>query len=115
MPLRTLVLAALALGVAALFVSNLVSLGEETSPLVWAAAGAAALAGAGVYVLLAGHPPALLERLTGPRRGLLPIMAAGLAVLVVGSAPPEGQLVSLAFVAGLLAVPVAGWAIRLAR
>jgi hypothetical protein len=56
-----------------------------------------------------------VERLTGARRGRLPIVAAGIAVLVIGSTPPEGQLVALAFFAGLLAVPVATWAVRGAR
>jgi hypothetical protein len=113
--LRTLVLAAVAIGVTALFVSNVVSLAGETSPLIWAGALAAAALGAGAFVLLAGRPPAFVERLTGPRRGLLPIVAAGIAVLVIGSTPPEGQLVALAFFAGLLAVPVATWAVRGAR
>ena len=108
-------LAAVALGVTALFVSNVVSLAGETSPSVWAAAVAAAAAGAGAFVLLAGRPPAFVERLTGPRRGLLPIVAAGIAVLVIGSTPPEGQLVALSFFAGLLLVPVATWIVRRGR
>jgi len=113
--LRTLALAAVAIGVTALFVSNVVSLAGETSPLIWAAAVAAAAAGAGAFVLLAGRPPAFVERLAGPRSGLLPIVAAGIAVLVIGSTPPEGQLVALAFFAGLLLVPIATWAVRTAR
>lgn len=115
MRIGTLVLAAVGLGVAALFVANVLSLAGKTSPLIWAAAGAAALAGAGAFVLLAGRPPAFVERLTGARRGLLPIVAAGIAVLVVGSARPEWQLVALAFFAGLLAVPIGVWAARRLR
>lgn len=108
-------LAAVGIGVTALFVSNVVSLASETRPLIWAGAVAAAAAGAGAFVLLAGHPPAFVERLTGARSGLLPIVAAGIAVLVIGSAPPEGQLLALAFFAGLLLVPVATWAVRRGR
>jgi hypothetical protein len=110
--LRTLVFAAVAIGVTALFVSNVASLAGETSPLVWAGAVAAAAAGAGAFVLLAGRPPAFVERLTGPRRGLLPIVAAGIAVLVIGSTPPEGQLVALSFFAGLLAAAMVAGAAR---
>ncbi len=113
--MRPLVLTVLALGVTALFVRNVVTLAGETEPLVWAAAGLAAAAGSGAFLLLAARPPALVERLTGARRGLLPILAAGLAVVVVTSAPPAGQLVSLAFFAGLLAVPVVAWAARWRR
>jgi hypothetical protein len=106
------VLAAIGLAVAALFAFNVFALAGDTGPLIWAAAAAAGLAGAGAFVLLLGHPPAVLQRLTGARRGLLPIAAAGFAVLVVGSAPPEGQLVVLAFVAGLLAAAIVFSALR---
>jgi hypothetical protein len=109
---RTLVLGAVGLAVAALFAFNVASLAGDTGPLIWAAAAAAALAGAGVFVLLLGRPPAFVERLTGARRGLLPIVAAGVAVLVVGSAPAEGQLVALAFFAGLLGAAIAASALR---
>jgi hypothetical protein len=112
---RTLVLAAVGLGVAALFASNVVSLAGETGPLIWAGSAAAAVAGAGAFLLLLGRPPAIVERLTGPRRGLLPIAAAGIAVLVVGSAPPEGQLVTLAFFAGLLAAAMVASLLRRVR
>jgi len=108
-------LAALGLGIAALFAFNVVGLAGDTDPLIWAAAAAAALAGAGLFVLLLGRPPAVLERLTGVRRGFLPIAAAGIAALVVGSAPPEGQLVALAFFAGLLAAALSSAALRRAR
>lgn len=113
--MRTILLTVLALGVTALFVRNVAALAGETEPLVWAAAGVAAVAGAGAFLLLAARPPAMVERLTGARRGLLPILAAGLAVIVVTSAPPAGQLVSLAFFAGLLVVPIAAWAVRWRR
>jgi hypothetical protein len=109
------VLAAAGLAVAGLFAFNVFALAGDTTPLIWAAAVAAALAGAALFVLLLGRPPAVLERLTGARRGLLPIVAAGVAVLVVGSAPPEGQLVALAFFAGLLAAAVVFSALRRAR
>jgi hypothetical protein len=109
------VLAALGLAVAGLFAFNVLALAGDTSPLIWAAAAAAALAGAGVFVLLLGRPPAFVERLTGARRGLLPIVAAGFAVLVVGSTRPEAQLVSLAFFAGLLAAAIVSSALRRAR
>jgi hypothetical protein len=109
------VLAALGLAVAALFAFNVFALAGDTGPLIWAAAAAAAVAGAGVFVLLLGRPPAFVERLTGVRRGLLPIVAAGVAVLIVGSAPPEGQLVALAFFAGLLMAAIAFSAVRRAR
>jgi len=109
------VLALFALAVAALFAFNVAALAGETHPLIWAAAAAAGIAGAGVFVLLLGRPPAALERLTGVRRGFLPIAAAGVAVLVVGSAPPEGQLVALSFFAGLLAAALAFSARRRAR
>jgi hypothetical protein len=77
------------------------------SPLVWVAAAAAAVAGAGAFVLLLWHPPAFVEKMTGARRGLWPIAAAGIAVLVVSSTSPELQLVVLAFFAGLLAAAIA--------
>jgi hypothetical protein len=109
------VLAIAGLALAGLFAFNVVALAGDTGPLIWAAAAAAGLAGAGLFVLLLGRPPAILERLTGPRRGLLPIAAAGFAVLVVGSAPPEGQLVALAFFAGLLAAAIVFSALRRAR
>jgi hypothetical protein len=112
---RTLVLGAVGLAVAALFAYNVASLGADTGPLIWTAAAVAALGGAGVFLLLLGRPPAVVERLTGPRRGLLPIVAAGIAVLVVGSAPAEGQLLALAFFAGLLAAAVVASARRRAR
>ena len=105
-------LAVVGLGVTGLFAYNVVSLASDTSPLIWGGAAVAALAGAGVFVLLVGRPPAFVERLTGPRRGLLPIVAAGIAVLVVGSAPPEGQLVALAFFAGLLGSAVVASVLR---
>ena len=113
--MRALVLTVLALGVLALFVRNMVELAGETEPAIWGAAVLAAVAGAGAFLLLAARPPAFVERLTGARRGLLPILAAGLAVVVVTSAPPEGQLVSLAFFAGLLLVPIGVWAVRRGR
>jgi hypothetical protein len=109
------VLAAFGLAVAALFAFNVYVLADDTDPLIWAAAVAAGLAGAGVFVLLLGRPPAVLERLTGARRGLLPVVAAGIAVLVVGSAPPEGQLLALAFFAGLLGAAVVFSALRRGR
>ena len=105
-------LALVALGVAALFALNVVNLAGDTDPLVWVAAAVAALAGAVVFVLLLGHPPAFVERLTGARRGLLPILAAGIAVLVVGSSSAELQLVALSFFAGLLATAIAFSALR---
>ena len=95
-------LGAVGLAVAALFAFNAVTLAGDTGPAVWAGAVAAAAAGAGLFLALLIRPPALVERLTGPRRGLLPLVAAGVAVLVVSWAPPEGQLVALAFFAGLL-------------
>jgi len=101
--LRTPVLAVVALAVAALFAFNVAALGGETHPLVWVAAVAAALAGAASFVLLLRRPPAFVERMTGARRGLWPIAAAGLAVLVVGSSSQELQLLVLSFFAGLLA------------
>jgi hypothetical protein len=110
--LRTPVLALVALGVAALFALNVVTLAGDTDPLVWVAAAVAAVAGAVVFVLLVGHPPAFLDRLTGARRGLLPILAAGIAVLVVGSTSAELQLVVLSFFAGLLAAAIAFSALR---
>jgi hypothetical protein len=110
--MRTLVLGAVGLAVAALFAYNVTSLGADTGPLVWAGAAAAALAGAGLFVLLLGRPPAFVERLTGARRGLLPILATGIAVLVVGSAPAEGQLIALAFFAGLVGAAVASSTLR---
>jgi hypothetical protein len=112
---RALVLTVLALGVVALFVRNMLTLAGETGPLVWVAAALAGAAGAGAFLLLAARPPAFVERLTGARRGLLPILAAGLAVILVTSAPPEGQLVSLAFFAGLLLVPISAWVVRRGR
>jgi hypothetical protein len=113
--MRVPILAVLGLGVAALLAYNVASLASETGALVWVAALGAAVAGAALWLVLAARPPAIVERLTGPRRGLLPILAAGVAVLVVGSAPPEGQLVALAFFAGLLLPPIGGWALRRAR
>jgi hypothetical protein len=113
--MRVPILAVLGLGVAALFAYNVGSLAGETGALVWAAAAGAAVAGAALWLVLVARPPAIVERLTGPRRGLLPILAAGVAVLVVGSAPPEGQLVALAFFAGLLLAPIGGWALRRVR
>jgi hypothetical protein len=41
--------------------------------------------------------------------------AAGIAVLVVGSAPPEAQLVALSFLAGLLGAAIASSALRRTR
>jgi hypothetical protein len=113
--LRTPVLAAVGLGVAALFAFNVATLAGETSPLVWVAAAAAAVAGAGAFVLLLWHPPAFVERMTGARRGLWPIAAAGIAVLVVGSSSQELQLVVLSFFAGLLAAAIAYAVTRRAR
>jgi hypothetical protein len=101
------VLALVGLGVAALFALNVAALGSETHPLVWVAAAAAAVAGAAAFVLLLWHPPAFVDRMTGARRGLWPIAAAGIAVLVIGSSSPELQLVVLSFFAGLLAAAVA--------
>jgi hypothetical protein len=105
--LRTPVLAVVGLGVAALFALNVVTLAGETNPLVWVAAAAAAFAGAGAFVLLLWHPPEFVEKMTGARRGLFPIAAAGIAVLVVGSSSQELQLVVLSFFAGLLAAAIA--------
>jgi hypothetical protein len=56
-----------------------------------------------------------VERLTGARRGLLPLLAAGVAVVIVGSAPPAGQLAALAFFAGLLGAAFGTSALRRAR
>ena len=100
-------LAAVGLGVAALFAFNVATLAGETHPLVWVAAAAAAVAGAGAFVLLLWHPPAFVEKMTGARRGLWPIAAAGIAVLVVSSTSQELQLVVLSFFAGLLATAIA--------
>ena len=108
-------LAVIGLAVAALFAMNVATLAGDTQPLVWVAAAAAAVAGAGAFVLLLLHPPALVEKMTGARRGLWPIAAAGIAVLVVGSASPELQLVVLSFFAGLLATAIAFSALRRAR
>ena len=108
-------LAAFGLAVAGLFAFNVFALAGDTGPLIWAAAAAAAVAGAGLFVVLLGRPPAFVERLTGARRGLLPIVAAGVAVLIVGEAPEEGQLVALSFFAGLLAAAVVFSALRRAR
>jgi hypothetical protein len=112
---RRPLLAAVGLAVAVLFAFNVASLADETGPAYWAGAIAAALAGAGAFVVLLWRPPALVERLTGARRGLLPLAAAGIAVLVVGSAPPEAQLVALSFLAGLLGAAIASSALRRAR
>lgn len=108
-------LAVVGLGVAALFALNVLALAGDTHPLIWVAAAVAAVAGVAVFALLLGHPPAFVERLTGARRGLLPIAAAGLAVLVVGSSSPELQLVVLSFFAGLLAAAIAFSALGRAR
>jgi hypothetical protein len=105
--LRTPVLAAAALAVAGLFAFNVAALGGETHPLVWVAAVAAGLAGAASFVLLLRRPPAFVERMTGARRGLWPIAAAGVAVLIVGSSSQELQLLVLSFFAGLLAAALA--------
>jgi hypothetical protein len=105
--LRTPVLAIVGLAVAALFAFNVATLADETHPLIWVAAAAAALAGAGTFVLLLWHPPAFVEKMTGARVGLWPIAAAGIAVLVVGSSSQELQLVVLSFFAGLLAAAIA--------
>ena len=113
--LRRPLLALFGLAVAGLFVFNVASLAGETGPAAWAGAVAAALAGACAYVFLVWRPPAFVERLTGPRRGLLPLLAAGLAVVIVGSAPPEGQLVALSFFAGLLGAVIVSAALRRAR
>jgi hypothetical protein len=113
--LRTPVLALLGLALAALFAFNVASLADETGPWIWAAAVAAALAGVGLFVVLLARPPAFVDRLTGARRGLLPIVAAGIAVLIVGSAPAEGQLVALAFCAGVLAAAGVGSILRARR
>jgi hypothetical protein len=104
--MRTPVLAILGLGVAALYAYNVASLVGETGPLIWAAAGAAAVAGAAAFYGLLARPPAFVERLKGPRGGLLPIAGAGIAVLVVSFSPPEGQLVALSFFAGLIGAAV---------
>jgi hypothetical protein len=53
--------------------------------------------------------------MTGFRRGLWPIAAAGIAVLIVGSSSAELQLVVLSFFAGLLAAAIAFSALRRAR
>ena len=113
--LRFPVLAVLGLGVAALFALNVVTLAGDTHPLVWVAAAAAAVAGAAAFVLLYARPPAFLDRLTGARRGLLPIVAGGIAVLVVGSSSDELQLVVLSFFAGLLAAAIGFSALRRVR
>ena len=109
--MRSLLLAVAGLGVGALFVSNVVDLAGDTHPGVWAAAAAAALAGALAYVLLLSRPPRLLDKLArGARRGVLPLAAAGVAVLVIGSESPEGQLISLALFGGFLAAALAATA-----
>ena len=108
-------LAVIGLAVAALFALNVATLAGDTHPLIWVAAAAAAVAGAAVFVLLLWHPPAFVEKMTGARRGLWPIAAAGIAVLVVGSTSPELQLVVLSFLAGLLATAIAFSALRRAR
>jgi hypothetical protein len=113
--LRTPVLAVVALGVAVLFAFNVATLAGETDPLVWVAAAAAAVAGAGAFVLLLWRPPAFVEKMTGARRGLFPIVAAGIAVLVVGSSSQELQFVVLSFFAGLLATAIAYSLARKAR
>ena len=44
-----------------------------------------------------------------------PLLAAGVAVVIVGSAPPAGQLAALAFFAGLLGAAFGTSALRRAR
>ena len=108
-------LALFAVAVAGLFAFNVVGLAGDTEPLVWAAAIVAGLIGAASFVLLLWHPPAFVDRMTGFRRGLWPIAAAGIAVLIVGSSSAELQLVVLSFFAGLLAAAIAFSALRRAR
>ena len=101
--MRTFLLLGVATLVGALFARNVVVLGGETHPVVWVAAVLAALAGAFVFVLAAAHPPRFVDRLARRGRGgLLPLVAVGVAVVIVGSASTEGQLVSLALFAGFL-------------
>lgn len=100
---RRLFLLVVGVLVGTLFVRNVLTLGGETDPLVWAGAGVAAVVGAILFFVLLARPPAVLEQLRGVRGGILPILAAGIAVLVVGSASAEGQLISLSLFAGFLA------------
>jgi hypothetical protein len=112
---RRLFLLVVALLVGVLFVRNVLTLADETGPAVWVGAGLAAVVGAGLFFVLLARPPAVLEKLRGVRGGILPILAAGIAVLVVGSASAEGQLISLALFAGFLAPAVARAAVRRPR
>jgi hypothetical protein len=112
---RRIFLLVVAVLVGVLFVRNVLTLAGETEPVVWVGAGLAAVAGAGLFVLLLARPPAVLERLRGVRGGILPILAAGIAVLVVGSASAEGQLITLSLFAGFLAPAVARSAVRHSR
>jgi hypothetical protein len=112
---RRLFLLVVALLVGALFVRNVLTLAGETEPVVWVGAGLAAAVGAGLFFVLLSRPPGVLEKLRGVRGGILPILAAGIAVLVVGSASAEGQLISLALFAGFLAPAVARAAVRRPR
>ena len=106
--LRTFLLLALAVLVVALFVRNVLALAGETHPAVWVASAFAAATGALVFLLLSARPPRFLDRLAqGFRRGLLPLAAAGVAVLIVGSASTAGQLISLSLFAGFLAAAFA--------
>lgn len=108
--MRRLFLLVVALLVGALFARNVLTLAGETEPVVWVGAGLAAVVGAGLFFVLLSRPPAVLERLRGVRGGILPILAAGIAVLVVGSASAEGKLITLSLFAGFLA-PAVGRAI----
>lgn len=102
--MRVFVLLAVAALVGVLFVRNAVLLAGETHPAVWVAAAFAAATGALGFLLLSARPPRFLDRLArGARRGLLPIAGAAVAVVIVGSASREGQLISLSLFAGFLA------------
>jgi hypothetical protein len=105
---RSFFLVLVAVLVGALFVRNVIALAGETHPAVWVAAAFAAATGALVFLLILARPPRFLERLAvGFRLGVLPLAAAGVAVLIVGSASTEGQLISLALFAGFLGAALA--------
>jgi hypothetical protein len=105
---RTFAFLGVAVLVGALFVRNAVSLAGDTHPAVWAAAAFAAATGALLFLLVSARPPRFLDRLArGARRGVLPLVAAAVAVIVVGSASTEGQLISLSLFAGFLATALA--------